>query len=71
MLLAVARVQTAAVQAFGEQAHPLAVVPLDLHQTTPLAADCKQVPAMRVALQRLLHQQRQPVEDATQLEEIK
>jgi len=56
--------EAAAIQALGEQAHPLAVVPQDLHQTTALAAEHEQVTTVRVSLQRLLHQQRQTVEVA-------
>src|SRR5580704_1892792 len=54
--------ETAAFQPLGEQAQALAVVPQHLDQSAATAAEHEQMPAMRVALQLLLHHQRQAVE---------
>ena len=54
--------ETAALQALGEQAHALAFMPQNFDQTATAAAEHEQVAAMRIALQRLLDQQRQTVE---------
>jgi len=46
----------------GTMAHALTVVPQHLDQRAAPAAEHKQMAIVRVALERLLHQQRQPVE---------
>src|SRR5258708_4932154 len=46
----------------GQPPHPLAAGPQPLDQPATLAAEHEQVPTVRVALQHLLHQQRQAVE---------
>jgi len=51
-----------ALQPFGEQAHALPVVPEHLDQPAAPTAEHKKVPVVRIALERLLHQQRQAVE---------
>src|ERR1700745_4102426 len=54
--------EAAALQALGEQAHTLSIMPKHLDQRAAPAAEHKQVAIMRVALERLLYQQRQAVE---------
>src|SRR5262245_34900741 len=51
-----------AFQPLGKQAHAQAVVPQNLDQRSTPAAEHEQVPAVRIAPQRLLHQQRKTVE---------
>ena len=53
-----------ALQPLGEQASPLAIMPNDFDEIAATAAEDKEVPAMRIALERLLHQQGQPVKAA-------
>src|SRR5882724_111370 len=53
-----------ALQALGQQAHPLSVVPEHLDQAAALAAEHEQVATVRIALQHLLHHHRQPIEAA-------
>src|SRR5581483_1398918 len=48
-------------QPLREQAHPLSVMPEYLDQTAAPAAEHEQVPAMRVTLERLLHQECQTI----------
>jgi hypothetical protein len=43
-----------------KQAHALPIMPQHLDETTATAAEHEQVPAMRIALQPLLHHQGQP-----------
>src|SRR5258705_5788597 len=52
-------------QTFGIERHAKTVVPENLDQLAVLAAEHVEVAAMRVALQRFLHQQRQRVHAAT------
>src|SRR5215468_2834731 len=54
--------EAAALQSLGEQAHALAIVPKNLDQSAPPPAEHEQVSAVRIAPERLLHPQRQPVE---------
>ena len=49
-------------QPFGEQAQALAIAPKALDQIAAPTAEDKQMAAMRIALQRLLDDQRKPVE---------
>src|SRR5215204_6435646 len=53
--------EAAALQPLRVQAHALAVVPQHLNQRTAPAAKDEQVPAMRIALELLLGQQRQSI----------
>ncbi len=48
-------------QPFGKEAHALAVVPDELDQIAPLAAEDKHMARMRIALQHFLYAQRQAV----------
>ena len=50
---------------FGEQAQALAVAPKALDEIAPATAEDEQMAAVRVALQRLLDDQRQPIEALT------
>src|SRR5271154_3494464 len=45
-------------QPLGEQAHALSIMPQDLDQTAAPATECEQMPAVWIALERLLYQQR-------------
>src|ERR671931_288231 len=54
--------KTPAFQPLGEQAHALAVVPQHLYQRAAPAAEHEQMASVWIALERFLHQQRQPVE---------
>ena len=54
--------EAATFQPLGEQAHSLPIVPQHLEQAAPTAAEHEQMAVVRIALQRLLHQQRQTVE---------
>src|SRR5882762_5465641 len=51
-----------ALQPFRKQAQALAVVPEHLDQIPALTTKDEQMPAMRIAAQRLLHAQRQAIE---------
>src|SRR6476619_811462 len=51
-----------ALQPLGKQTHALAVMPNDFDQASAPAAEHEQMALMRIALELLLHQQRQPVE---------
>src|SRR5215469_11433763 len=54
--------EAATLQPLGEQAQALAVVPQNLDQPAATAAKHKKLPAVRIALELLLHQERQAVE---------
>src|SRR5262245_43899468 len=54
--------EAAALQPLGEQAHALAVVPQHLDQAAAPAAEHEQLAVVGIALERLLHQQRQAIE---------
>src|SRR5258708_28568825 len=54
-------------QPLGQQAHPLAIVPKDLQQPAALAAEHEQVATVRIAPERLLHQQRKAIEAAAHI----
>src|SRR6185437_14485691 len=49
------------IQALGQEAQPLAVVPQQLYQPTSLATEHEQLPTMWILLQLLLNQQRQAI----------
>src|SRR5579862_6782659 len=53
--------ETATLQAFGKQTHPLAVMPEHLDQPAATAAEYEQMPTVRVTFERLLHQQGQAI----------
>src|SRR5437016_1290760 len=53
--------EAATLQSLGEQAQTLSVMPQHLDQTTAPAAEHEQMPAVRIALERLLHHQRQAI----------
>src|SRR6185312_16014840 len=53
--------EAATLQALGEQAHPLAVMPEHFDQPAAAAAEYEQMPTVRVTLERLLHQQSQAI----------
>src|SRR6266540_5287629 len=50
-----------ALQPLGKQAQPLAVVPQNLDQTAATATEHEQMPAVRIALERLLNQKSQAI----------
>ena len=54
--------EAASLQPRRIQAHPLAVVPQDLDQAAAPATEYEQMAVMGIALERLLHQQRQAIE---------
>src|SRR6266702_1390384 len=54
--------KTAAFQPLRVKAHALTVVPQNLDQAAAPAAEYEQMPVVRISLERLLHQQRQPIE---------
>src|SRR4051812_14400360 len=54
--------EATALQTLREQAHALAIVPKHLDQAAAPAAEHEQVAVVRITLERLLYQQRQPVE---------
>src|SRR5882672_71209 len=54
--------EAAAFQPLGEQAHALAVVPQNLDQPAAPATENEKLPAVRIALELLLHQERQAIE---------
>jgi hypothetical protein len=51
-------------QTLGIERHADPIVPEDLHQITALAPEHVEVPRVRIALQRLLHLERQAVHTA-------
>src|ERR1700731_25827 len=53
--------EATALQTLGVKRHAQPVVPKDLQQVTPLAAEHIQIASMRIALQRLLDLQGKPV----------
>src|SRR5882672_3772630 len=53
--------EAAAFQPLGEQAHALAVVPQNLDQPTAPSAKHEKLSAVRIALELLLHQERQAI----------
>src|SRR5258707_12668533 len=53
--------EAATLQPLGEQAHALAVVPQNLDQPTAPSAKHEKLSAVRIALELLLHQERQAV----------
>src|SRR5262249_52669374 len=53
--------EPATLQSLGEQAHALSVMPQHLDQATTPAPEHEQMPAMRIALERLRHHQRQAI----------
>src|SRR5262249_50487180 len=54
--------EQASLQPLREQAHALAIVPQHLDQAAAPAAEHEQMAAVGIALERLLHQHRQPIE---------
>src|SRR5205814_8647731 len=50
--------EPATLQSLGEQDHALSVIPQDLDQAATPAAEHEQMPAVRIAPQRLLHHER-------------
>ena len=59
--------EAASFQPLREQAHPLSIVPKDLDQPATTTAEHEQMPVVRIALERLLHQQRQAIESLRQI----
>src|SRR5262249_21119785 len=53
--------EAATLQPLREQAHALTVMPENLDQPTAAATEHKQMATVRIALERLLHQQRQAI----------